>query len=504
MESSFRKYRLALSLGLAAFLLYLPSLGAGFVYDGVLEVREGFFTSLANLPDVLSLKVLGMDLMLRDRPGQILYLMLIAAVCGTKPFGYHLCSNLLHAANAALLSVLCAKLISVEAADEATRWPRRISWAVATGVLIFALHPLAVEPVAAINFSSDLLVGFFTLLAMLAATSFDPRRIRAAWLTGAIGVICVFFAVASKESGASACAILIVYWFLFRRRDPKVPWLCFLGSAVLVTAAFTIAQLQAAPSSASRPFGLYPIHSLQGFVSIQPRAWAFMALKIIWPTSLSVDYTLENVGWIPLAVALPLLIGIFSLQAWLSIKSRIGALGVAFCWLGLAPVSNFFPLTHFVADRYYYLPMLGVALQLVALFCMAARFGDKLRWVIAPFVIVLLPLALLSLSRETIFSNDLSLWTATVQVSPSSSIAHENLAADLMEKGSVEEAIDQLREALRINPSDGNTYNNLGVALMEKGSFEEAVIPLREALRINPTDEKARYNIGVALKRKSG
>src|SRR5260221_7759823 len=93
-----------LLLAIVTFLAYWPSLKSDFVYDARAEIlEERFITSLSNLPAVLSLKVLGMNLMLGARPGQMLYLMLIAAVCGKEPFRYHLCSNLLHAANLAVL-----------------------------------------------------------------------------------------------------------------------------------------------------------------------------------------------------------------------------------------------------------------------------------------------------------------------------------------------------------------------------------------------------------------
>ena len=77
-----------LLLAAITFLIYWPSLQSDFVYDARAEIlNEGFITDFSNLPDVLSLHVLGMNLMLGDRPGQLLYLMLIAAVCGKEPFG---------------------------------------------------------------------------------------------------------------------------------------------------------------------------------------------------------------------------------------------------------------------------------------------------------------------------------------------------------------------------------------------------------------------------------
>lgn len=104
------------------FLVYWPSLNSDLVYDAREEIlQEGFITSLSNLPAVLSLKVLGMHLILGNPPGQLLYMMLIASICGREPFGYHLCNNLLHAANVALLGGQSAALAIVQRSGDRTR-----------------------------------------------------------------------------------------------------------------------------------------------------------------------------------------------------------------------------------------------------------------------------------------------------------------------------------------------------------------------------------------------
>jgi hypothetical protein len=106
---------MGLVLIIISFLAFWPSLNSDFVYDAHKEIiDEGFVTSFSNLPSVLSLKVLSMNLMLGDRPGQLLYLMLVAVFSGTEPFGYHFCSNLLHALNVALFFVLMLRLMANE------------------------------------------------------------------------------------------------------------------------------------------------------------------------------------------------------------------------------------------------------------------------------------------------------------------------------------------------------------------------------------------------------
>ncbi len=489
---------MALLLAAVTFLAYWPSLKSGFVYDAHIEIfEEGFVTSLANLPAVLSLKVLGMNLMLEDRPGQMLYLMLIAAVCGKEPFGYHLCSNLLHAANVALLYVLLCRLIATEITGLGRNVVLKIQLAIATAVLIFALHPITVEPIAGVSYSSDLLVTFFTLLALLAAMAFRPENFRVATLTGSVGALCAFASVTCKESGITTALLLIVYWFLFRRRETKLPWLMFLGAATAVTAAFLAVRFFLAPASQDH-IG-YPGGSFSQIFLIQPRLWVFMMGKLLWPVQFSADYIPVDTIGPSTFYALAILAVVLLLQGWLAFKSRMGALGVAIYWLGLATVSNLVPLYRPVADRFYYLPLAGVAMQLLALLLMTLRWPRGFYLATAPFLVAILPLTFLTLTREDVFASDFALWTDTLQVNPLSSVAHNGLGLTLFEKGQIDDAIVHFRRALEINPKDVRTTYNLALALLQKGQADEAIVQFQKVLVSNPNLAEAHNNLGIAL-----
>ena len=152
----------------------------------------------------------------------------------------------------------------------------------------------------------------------------------------------------------TAALLLLVYWFLFRRQEAKLPWLIFVGTAISLTASFLAARFLLAPPA----HNLYPLTYFGGsfdqVLIIQPRLWAFMIGQLVWPINLSADYSLDSVGSLATLLAFPILITFVALQGWLAWKSRIGALGVGVYWLGLLTVSNFVPLYCIVADRYYY------------------------------------------------------------------------------------------------------------------------------------------------------
>jgi len=77
--------------------------------------------------------------------------------------------------------------------------------------------------------------------------------------------------------------------------------------------------------------------------------------------------------------------------------------------------------------------------------------------------------------------------------------AHYNLAALLMARGEVAEAIAQFAEANRIRPNEPTANNAFGAALMAAGRTEESVPHLTAALNARPDYFDARYNLGNAL-----
>jgi tetratricopeptide (TPR) repeat protein len=490
-----------LLLATITFLIYGPSLQSDFVYDAHKEIlEEGFITSPANLPAVLSLKVLGMNLMLGSRPGQLLYLMLNAAIWGTEPWGYHLCSNLLHAVNVALLFVLLRRFITKEITGLAKSAVRKAQLAAIAVTLIFALHPISVETVANVSYSSDLLVTFFTLLALLAATSFRTENHRAAIITGGLGTLCALAAVTCKESGIAAVCLLIVYWFLFHRGETKGPWFLFLGAGSALTAIFLAARFLFAPPSQDHLS--YLGGSFSQVFLIQPRLWIFMMGKLLWPTQLSADYTLADMNLLSTPVALLILLAVILLQVWLAAKSRLGAFGVAVYWLGLVTVSNFIPLNRILADRFYYLPLAGIAMQLLALLLLTVNAHRGFWLALVPCFSALLPLTLLTLNRESVFANDFSLWSDTLRTSPHSERAHLGLGWVFYQREQPDDAIGEFAKTLDINPNNAEAYYNIGNVLVQKGQVDDAIVQYQKTLEINPDLADAHYNLGNVLVQK--
>ena len=86
-----------------------------------------------------------------------------------------------------------------------------------------------------------------------------------------------------------------------------------------------------------------------------------------------------------------------------------------------------------------------------------------------------------------------------LQKNPADFEAHYNLAALLMGRAEVMEAITHFEEANRIRPNQPTVNNAFGAALLAAGRTEESVPHLTAALNARPDYFDARYNLGNAL-----
>jgi tetratricopeptide (TPR) repeat protein len=86
-----------------------------------------------------------------------------------------------------------------------------------------------------------------------------------------------------------------------------------------------------------------------------------------------------------------------------------------------------------------------------------------------------------------------------LQKNPEDFEAHYNLAALLMGRGDVPQAIPHFAQANRIRPNEPTVNNAFGAALLAVGRTEESVPHLTAALNARPDYFDARYNLGNAL-----
>ena len=216
-------------VALAAIALYLPSLGFDFAYDSVMQVHyDDFIHTPRHFADVLSLRVLGMDVLDFNRPVNLFTLMVDSLLWGKNPAGFRLTNLILHGAAAALL----------------LRWLLLFTggrlWPALLATLVFAAHPIHTEAVVEVSNREDLLATVFLLLGLNAAAAFRPGDAGRTWGPALLTVVSLFLAAASKESGAAGPVVLAGFWLLLRRGRGESPWAwgTLVGAATAGVALF--------------------------------------------------------------------------------------------------------------------------------------------------------------------------------------------------------------------------------------------------------------------------
>jgi len=114
-------------------------------------------------------------------------------------------------------------------------------------------------------------------------------------------------------------------------------------------------------------------------------------------------------------------------------------------------------------------------------------------------ILLLSGLGILTWRQAGMYTDMETLWRTTLVKNPDCWLAHNNLGLLLKDQGRIEEAMEQLQEAVQINPNWCESLNNLGLALAAQRRFDEAIARYRRAIQINPDFAKALNNLGVAL-----
>jgi len=374
---------------------------------------------------------------------------------GLDARGFHATNLGLHALATALLFLALCGL---------TGRPGRSAFVAA----VFGLHPLHVESVAWVAARKDPLSGVFFMAALLAYTPGAGRDRPPAQL--ALVALCLALGLMAKQTLVTLpCVLLLLdYWPLGRLRSghlrrvvlEKLPLfaLAAAGSLAAVWAqrsAGVVADLEQLPLAARLGNALLACATYLG--------------QALWPARLAVFYPHPETGLAggAVAAALALLVGL-SVLAWRARRWQPAVL-VGWLWylgtlvptLGLVQVGS-----QARADRYTYLPLVGLALALAwgVPEALARLLPDARRRRAALGLGAAACIAALALGTRLQlrhWRDSEALMRHALAVTGDNFIAHAYLGSALLARGATGEAIVHWRESARLAPGYATVANNL-------------------------------------------
>ncbi|MCF6150165.1 MAG: tetratricopeptide repeat protein [Candidatus Kuenenia sp.] len=164
----------------------------------------------------------------------------------------------------------------------------------------------------------------------------------------------------------------------------------------------------------------------------------------------------------------------------------------------LLPVLNIIPIFNIMAERYLYIPSVGIFIAGGFLIKKISFTSFCLRRCRIPLVIVLLVgYFLQTSSRCRDWKNEFICWEKIVEREPKSYRAHSSLGVLFIKNGFEKEGVSELQKSLLINPSYADAHNNMGTYYQLKNMYENAIKEYQEALTIKPDFSEAHFNLGV-------
>ncbi|MCX7634352.1 MAG: tetratricopeptide repeat protein, partial [Syntrophales bacterium] len=428
-----------------------------------------------------------------------LSLMVDGGLYGLNAGGYHFTNVLFHLANVLLLFLVFHAMTGA-------------LWRSGMVAALFAVHPLHVESVAWVAERKDVLSGFFWMLTL----GFYVRYVSLpSWGRYGGVVLCFVLGLLSKPMVVTLPLVLLLldYWPLGRFGGvvsgggvsvmrgrwfllwEKVPLLLLSALASAIT-IYAQANYRVISSLENLPM----MPRLENAL----RSYFLYVKKMLIPVDLAIFYPYPTVSPLNIwqFIVLAALMVALSVTAVVLLK-RYPYIAVGWFWYvgTLVPVIGLIQVgAQAMADRYAYLPMIGIYLVLVWLSAEILRKITQRQAVgVVTGVIILSVLVFMTREQLSYWKNAETLFRRAIEVTGPNYVAENNLGLSLLERGRCAEAEAHFLRAIHIQPDFAAAYHNLGVARHCLGQFDAATHAYRMEIRLNPGRHQAYYRLGLAL-----
>ena len=329
--------------------------------------------------------------------------MLDNQLVGLNAGGYHITNLILHIFSTLLLFWLFNRMTGA-------------IWRSAFVAAFFAVHPLHVESVAWIAERKDVLSAFFWMLTLCMYVYYTEKPVIKRYLPV---VFCFVLALMSKSIVVTLPVILILldYWPLkrFEFREGKfVLWqLKEKIPLFILSAVFSLITIytQYNPSIKHFPFGLRIANASVSFITYLE--------KTLWPRDLAVFYPYPAQIPIWQVLGATLLILVISVLVIAAAK-RLPYLFVGWLWyaITLLPVIGIVQSgEQAMANRYHYLPSIGIAVMLAWGIPLLFTREDLHKIILFPAAVFFIAiLSLITWQQCGHWQNSIKLWNYNLQV----------------------------------------------------------------------------------------
>jgi hypothetical protein len=424
-------------------------------------------------------------------------------LCGGESVtGYHVVNILIHASNSILVWILARMLFQtqVPGSSPLSREKDIIAF---TTALVFAVHPLMTEAVTYLVQRLVSLSTLFFLASFILYLQTRSGRLSGSGKARAMGglVLTCLLAFFTRENTWVLPLLLLVAEMTFFRHAPGhrkwFTWLLILNIIVFLLIFIYVLlsgkYFKPIPPIETHSFALTaPVYYMTQVCAVI----LYLKLLVI-PAGQVFDRDFPVV--FSLAAPAFILCGFLLLSSLIlifRIRKTQPLLYFSLVWflVTLLPQSVV-PRPNVFFEHRLYLPSIGILLFLVNLVFMA---GKRSVPTLRIFFFVLVPLlAFLTISRNLVWRDEVSLWKDTVSKSPQNARAWNNLGHAEYNRKDFPAAESSFRKATGIFPRKAEFWYNLALAEQMQRKPREAVISISQAIRFDPGRAMYYHDRGV-------
>ena len=418
--------------------------------------------------------------------------LLDTSIFGVSARGYHAVNLVFHLINTLLVLLVLQ------------RFTGRF-WRSAVVAALFALHPLHVESVAWIAERKDVLSGFFFLLTLLAYYSFIKSQTVVRYL---VVIVTFMLGLCSKSMLVTMPFLLLFldFWPLNRLALDSTSGIPFRRLALeklpFLGCAFVSGLITYNVQNKAGAVVNHVISPLSDNVANALVSCVTYIFKLFIPINLSVFYPFNN--FIPLwqAVVAAAFLGV-AFVAIFHFRRDFPYLITGWFWfIGMImPVIGIIRVgPQAMADRYTYLPLIG--LLLIAVWGMSDFTSwQKIERIYRAglAIICIAVLSVLTWTQVGYWHDSIALFSHAIDVTENNWLAYEHIGSAYNKRGAINKAYDYTQESIRIFPRNAIAYTNLGIINKNLRRDGDAIKCFVQAIELAPNYDIAHYHLGVNL-----
>jgi len=377
---------------------------------------------------------------------------ILYSLFGPRPFFFHSFQLIIHIINTVLVFYILKKLIN----------NKPIAFFMS---LLFLVHPINTESVVYISALQDVLFFFFGMLAFLIVVYKDKLR----FPEFAFIFFCLFLSLLSKETGIIFLPIIFFYLFLFNKKQ----LLLLLNIFIFLIGTYFILRFGLANVGLTK-FGISPISraNLATRLITIPKVITFYLKTFFFPKNLSIlqHWLVKQINFLDFYIPFAFNIIFLILVLFFYIKNHSKTFLFFLLWLifGLSLHLHIFPLDMTVAERWFYLPMVGI-LGILGVVIQNLKF--KIFNLKLILILIIITLSIRTFMRTFDWRNGFTLYGHDIKITRGAFDLENNYGVELFRNNHIKESRKYFENSTRLAPYWWVNWNNLGAAVEQENNL---------------------------------